>query len=169
MFQNSNAPLRDTISRRVQAGKTGAVAVLRKPDGKLALHTGHKTLPVIDIRIKLKTEERLYQWTLTDFCGTLLLDDHGPDLCEARIVICDENAIQILSSGEDPLVGQVLIVACGQDKDGKDQPVTGYAQFKFCGVEFPRSSVLWDASDEFLYFADLSWELAQGGDFHGIG
>lgn len=162
MLENKK-PLAEEIFQRVERGKEGALAVFRDSEGSLVLWAARRTFPVVELRIQLDTGGVRYAWTHENFDSTLLLDDHGEFGCEARLAVIDTRGQQIVAADSKCMIGRVLIVATSTEKDGKTCPVTGYALFQAQPGETPRSAVLMDASDEFLSFADLDWELALGG------
>ena len=150
--------LAERLASRVMAGKEGAVAVATMDDGTLQAMMGNEHLGVIRLELALTTGGQEVKLDERNFCGRLLMDDHGKeDSCPARFVLLDALGKILLSSEDTPLMGRILLITATKSKIP-----FAYASLLDLQAPSPRSAVYWNCSQDFVSYLTLQEQLFTG-------
>lgn len=154
--------LADKILRRVMAGKEGAVRIFTNTGEETRgprfwRHSGSWSVPYL--RISLATSAGQITYLETDFSGELLMDDRGDGNSSMRLVLRNDAGQVVLSTDRDTPAGSVMVVAIPEKKDA--EPLTILALFQGQHGSDVRSAATWDASKDWLFFANMAQEMLE--------
>lgn len=152
--------LSEKISRRVMAGKEGALRIFSNRDAeargpRLWRNTGSWHVPYL--RIALTTGDKIVDISEDTLQGEFLIDDRGDGDCTLRFALLDRDGKVLASTEESVFNGSALIVAVPEKKDA--EPFVFLAIFQRGDETTARSAAMWDCSKDWLFFANMVQEM----------